>query len=62
MLDRHEARLLETDAGTPGVRVFTRALDITGKPLLASIGVARADRFHLEVAYTSNGIDFSKTI
>mgnify|MGYP004492532753 CR=1 FL=1 len=62
ILDRREARLLETDAGTPGVRVFTRALDITGKPLLASIGVARADRFHLEVAYTSNGIDFSKTI
>lgn len=61
-LDRREARLLETDAGVPGVRVFTRALDVNGRPLLASIGIARADRFHLEVAYTSNGIDFAKTL
>lgn len=62
ILDRREASLLETDAGAPGIRVFTRALDISGRPLLASVGIARADRFHLEVAYTSNGIDFAKTI
>lgn len=61
-LDKHEARLLETVPGSPGLRIIARSLDTQGRPFEASVGVARADRYRLEVTYTSQGIDFAKTI
>lgn len=61
-LDKHEAKLLEARPGAPGLRIIARSIDTQGHPFEASVGIARADRYHLEVTYTTRGIDFAKTI
>ena len=62
VLDKREAKLLETTPGAPGLRVIARSVDTQGRPFEASVGIARADRYHLEVTYTTHGVDFAKTI
>ena len=61
-LDAREARLLESRAGLPALRILACSLDTQGEPFETSVGVARADRFRLEAAYTGAGTMLRKVV
>lgn len=61
-LDRREAKLLLAPSGSAGLRVVARSLNVAGRPIEASVGIARADRLHVNITYGMDGMRASKTL
>lgn len=62
VVDRREARLLQVPQGSAALRIIARSLNAQGRPIEASIGIARADRLRLEVAYDIDGSSARKVV
>lgn len=61
-LDGREARLLQAAPGAAALRIVARSLDTQGRVIEASVGIARADRLRLDVAYAIDGSSARKVV
>ena len=62
VLDKRETKLLQAPVGSAGLRIIARSLDVAGSPIEASVGIARADRLHLDVTYGLDGMYVRKAL
>lgn len=62
VLDRQEARLLRAAPGSAGIRATITSYDAAGVPFETSVGIARADRFRMEIRYAAEGSRFWKKL